>query len=114
MGEGSLGPLLRRGRGVGGGDQMPLPAGRRQELAGLLLAGAMLGHLGGAARGLQRGFVVDQHLVHRGPQSSRSRNDRPSPVGRGLEARRAHRCASRKGEGRASAARSDPHPFAQV
>ena len=46
---------------------MPLPAGRRQELAGLLLARAVLRHLGGAARGLQRGFVIDQHLVHRGP-----------------------------------------------
>lgn len=53
----SLGPLLRRRRGVGGGDQMPLPVGRRQELAGLLLARAVLGDMGGVAPGLQDGIA---------------------------------------------------------
>jgi hypothetical protein len=70
-----LGPrLLRRSRGVGGGDQMPLPAGRRQELAGLFLARARLGDQGGVAQGLERGFAVEDR-VHFGLISSRSRHD---------------------------------------
>lgn len=51
--------LLRRGRNIGGGDQMPLPAGRRQELAGLLLARAFARDPGGVAQGLQGGFAVE-------------------------------------------------------
>src|SRR5690606_36854631 len=48
---------LRRG---GARDQSALPAGRRQELAGLLLARAVFGRLGGAAACLEDGFVVEE------------------------------------------------------
>lgn len=65
----ALGFGLRRGSAR---DQTALPAGRRQELAGLLLARAVLGRLGGAPQSLQGGFVIKQRLVHRGPQSSSS------------------------------------------
>jgi hypothetical protein len=72
MTKGELGPLLPgRSRNVGGGDQMPLPAGRRQELAGLLLARAGARDPGGVAPGLQNGFGVED-LAHFGPQSSSS------------------------------------------
>ena len=64
-----LSPLFRRRRGVGGGDQMPLPAGRRQELAGLLLACAFARDPGGVASGFQNGFSVEEHL-HFSPQST--------------------------------------------
>src|SRR5690606_15467312 len=45
------GPRLPR-RGVGGGDQAALPAGGREEPAGLLLARAVPGDPGGVAQGL--------------------------------------------------------------
>ena len=61
---------------------MPLPAGRRQELAGLLLARAGARDQGGVAPGLQDGFGVE-NLAHRDLISSRSHNDRPSPGGGG-------------------------------
>ena len=43
---------------------------RLRRLAGLFLARAVLGHLGGALARLQDGFVIEDRLVHRGPQSS--------------------------------------------
>jgi len=46
---------------------MPGPAGRRQELAGLLLARAGARDPGGVAQGLQRGFAVEDR-VHFGPR----------------------------------------------
>ena len=70
MGSGAFAPGF--GAGVGGGDQMPFLAGRRQEFAGLLLARAVFGHFGGPAQRLQRGFAVEERLFHRGPQSSSS------------------------------------------
>ena len=52
-GKSALGPLLpRRARRIVGGDEMTLPAGRRQELAGLLLARAFARDPGGVASGL--------------------------------------------------------------
>ena len=63
---GGLGPLLPgRGRNVGGGDQMPLPAGRRQELAGLLLARAVLGDPGSVLERSFDQFRIVEDAEHR-------------------------------------------------